>query len=60
MTCAGLPKDTVRLLSAWNKNSNKPWFDEHRDDYEAGFVDFVAKHFCAVLPLHACLKRMGT
>lgn len=31
---------TVRFLKELKKNNNKPWFDEHRKDYEAAKADF--------------------
>ena len=35
-----LEPQTLRFLSALKKNNNKPWFDAHRDQYEAARIDF--------------------
>ena len=35
----GFPKETVAFLQALSANNNKPWFDEHRSDYEAFWLD---------------------
>lgn len=37
-----LQSSTVRFLKELKKNNNKPWFDEHRRDYEAAKADFVS------------------
>lgn len=31
---------TIKFLSSLKKNNNKPWFDEHRKDYEKAKADF--------------------
>jgi uncharacterized protein (TIGR02453 family) len=33
---------TIRFLKQLSKNNNKPWFDEHRADYEGARADFAA------------------
>lgn len=33
---------TIRFLKQLSKNNNKPWFDEHRSDYEGARADFAA------------------
>ena len=35
-----LQSSTVSFLKALKKNNNKPWFDEHRKNYEAAKKDF--------------------
>lgn len=35
-----LEPQTLRFLSQLKKNNNKPWFDEHRAQYEAAKIDF--------------------
>src|SRR5689334_499696 len=35
-----LEPQTVRFLKGLKKNNNKPWFDAHRAQYEAGRIDF--------------------
>lgn len=35
-----LEPQTLKFLSALKKNNNKPWFDAHRAQYEAGRIDF--------------------
>jgi uncharacterized protein (TIGR02453 family) len=41
---AGFPKETVRFLADLSSNNSKSWFDAHRDDYEAYWVE-PAKQF---------------
>ncbi|MFQ5967212.1 MAG: DUF2461 domain-containing protein [Acidimicrobiia bacterium] len=45
-TFAGFPRETVNFLTALSKNNNKSWFDAHRADYEAFWVE-PAKQFVA-------------
>lgn len=35
-----LEPQTIHFLSGLGENNNKPWFDEHRPQYEAARVDF--------------------
>ena len=35
-----LQPKTIQFLKELSKNNNKPWFDEHRKDYEAAKKDF--------------------
>ena len=35
-----LEPQTLRFLAQLKKNNNKPWFDEHRPQYEAARIDF--------------------
>ena len=35
-----LQPQTLKFLSQLKKNNNKPWFDSHRAQYEAGRIDF--------------------
>ena len=44
----GFPKDTARFLRALTKNNDKAWFDAHRADYEAGYVE-PAKDFVTAI-----------
>ena len=44
----GFSKDLPKFLSELNKNNNKAWFDEHRKDYEALFLE-PAKQFVAAI-----------
>ncbi|MFT3826487.1 MAG: DUF2461 domain-containing protein [Chitinophagaceae bacterium] len=36
-----LQQTTLKFLKGLNKNNNKPWFDEHRKDYEEARKDFI-------------------
>ncbi|HSZ71968.1 MAG TPA: DUF2461 domain-containing protein [Cytophagaceae bacterium] len=36
-------KKVVSFLKALQKNNNKPWFDEHRTDYDAARGEFIAQ-----------------
>ena len=35
-----LEPQTIKFLSSLKKNNNKPWFDAHRQQYEAAKIDF--------------------
>src|SRR5689334_15297678 len=35
-----LEPQTLKFLKGLTKNNNKPWFDAHRAQYEAGRIDF--------------------
>ena len=35
----GFSKDTPKFLRGLSKNNNKKWFDAHRDDYEAHYLE---------------------
>jgi uncharacterized protein (TIGR02453 family) len=39
MAFAGFPKKTVAFLAGLSKNNDKAWFDAHRADYDAFYVD---------------------
>jgi uncharacterized protein (TIGR02453 family) len=39
MAFSGVSKDTVRFLTQLSRNNEKAWFDAHREDYEASFVE---------------------
>ena len=39
MSFTGFPKETITFLSSLSKNNNKAWFDGHRDDYEAYYLE---------------------
>ena len=57
-----LQPSTLKFLSGLKKNNNKPWFDEHRKEYEAaredfaGFVQKVIDTFSKKEPSLAHLK----
>lgn len=36
-----IQKSTVQFLKELKKNNNKPWFDEHRTEYETAKKDFI-------------------
>ncbi len=36
-----LEPQTLKFLTALKKNNNKPWFDEHRPQYEAAKINFA-------------------
>ncbi len=38
-TFAGFPRQTLTFLRNIRKNNSKKWFDAHRDEYEAGYVE---------------------
>jgi uncharacterized protein (TIGR02453 family) len=38
MAFSGIPKGTVKFLSELSRNNEKPWFDEHRADYDEFFM----------------------
>jgi uncharacterized protein (TIGR02453 family) len=46
-----LSASTFKFLQALKKNNNKPWFDQHRKDYEAAKQDHLAL-VQAVIDLH--------
>jgi uncharacterized protein (TIGR02453 family) len=39
MAYAGLSKETVRFLKGLSANNDKAWFDAHRSDYEAHYLE---------------------
>ena len=45
---AGFPKTTFAFLGGIAEHNDKAWFDEHRADYDAGYVD-PARSFVAAL-----------
>ncbi len=44
----GFPKGSAKFLSGLTKNNNKAWFDAHRADYDAHYVE-PAKAFVAAI-----------
>ncbi|MEN8173146.1 MAG: DUF2461 domain-containing protein [Chloroflexota bacterium] len=44
----GFPTDTIRFLAELRANNNKPWFDEHKPDFEA-FIMNPARAFVGAL-----------
>jgi uncharacterized protein (TIGR02453 family) len=46
-----LQSSTIKFLKDLKKNNNKPWFDAHRKEYEAGKIDF-ANFIQQVIDLH--------
>jgi uncharacterized protein (TIGR02453 family) len=55
MPGAGFPKQTLKFLSELSRNNEKAWFEAHRADYEAFFLE-PAKAF--VEALAAPLKKL--
>ncbi|MBL7720221.1 MAG: DUF2461 domain-containing protein [Flavipsychrobacter sp.] len=57
-----LQPSTVRFLQELGKNNNKPWFDQHRDEYQAakedfeGLVDSILETLVPIAPALAGLK----
>jgi uncharacterized protein (TIGR02453 family) len=39
MAFAGIPEKTVSFLSGLSRNNDKAWFEKHRDEYEAYYVE---------------------
>ncbi len=37
-TFNGFPTDTIQFLAELQANNNKPWFDQHRSEYESFFM----------------------
>jgi len=48
MAFDGFPKQTLTFLRGLGKNNNKAWFDDHRADYDAYFIE-PAKAFVAAM-----------
>ncbi len=44
----GFPEGTFQFLNGITRNNNKAWFDNHRDDYQAYYVD-AARSFVEAL-----------
>ena len=40
----GFPEETFRFLRGITKNNDKAWFEAHRGEYEAGYVDPAKNH----------------
>ncbi|HXK16872.1 MAG TPA: DUF2461 domain-containing protein [Polyangiaceae bacterium] len=38
MAFSGIPKGTVKFLNELSRHNEKPWFDEHRSDYDEFFM----------------------
>src|SRR3970282_1259516 len=57
MSFSGFSKDTARFLAGLSRNNDKAWFDAHRTDYEAHFVE-AAKRFVEALAPR--LKRIDS
>ncbi len=53
---AGFPAGTQRFLRELAANNNKPWFDEHRDDYERFYLEPAVAFVSAIGPK---LKRLS-
>jgi uncharacterized protein (TIGR02453 family) len=47
---AGFPRGTFAFLKELAANNNKPWFDAHRDDYQAFYVAPAAAFVSALGP----------
>lgn len=47
-TFTGFPETTFRFLRGLTKNNDKAWFEAHRADYEAGYVE-PARAFVSAL-----------
>jgi uncharacterized protein (TIGR02453 family) len=45
---AGFPREFVTFLISLKQNNNKPWFESHRDDYEANVMD-PARQFVVLM-----------
>jgi uncharacterized protein (TIGR02453 family) len=39
MAFPGIPKQTVSFLAGLSRNNDRDWFEKHRDDYEAYYVE---------------------
>jgi uncharacterized protein (TIGR02453 family) len=39
MSFGGFPKETLAFLSDIREHNNKPWFEEHRAEYERYFLE---------------------
>jgi uncharacterized protein (TIGR02453 family) len=48
MPFAGFPKETIEFLAGLSRNNDKAWFDQHRADYDAFFIE-PAKAFVEAL-----------
>jgi uncharacterized protein (TIGR02453 family) len=48
MSFAGFPPETVKFLAGLSRNNDKEWFEAHRGDYDAYFVE-PAKSFVEAL-----------
>jgi uncharacterized protein (TIGR02453 family) len=51
MSFAGFPPETVKFLAGLSRNNEKDWFEAHRDDYDAYFVE-PAKSFVGAIAPH--------
>ena len=52
---------TIKFLEQLAKNNNKPWFDKHRDEYQAAKVDFdtfVDELLVKLTPLEPALSNL--
>jgi uncharacterized protein (TIGR02453 family) len=38
MAYGGIPRETVKFLTALSRNNDKAWFEAHRDDYDAYYL----------------------
>jgi uncharacterized protein (TIGR02453 family) len=57
MAFAGFPKGTVTFLAGLSKHNDKAWFDAHRDDYDACFVEPAKGFVEAVGPKLKAIDR---
>jgi uncharacterized protein (TIGR02453 family) len=39
MAFPGFPRETVRFLTGLSRNNDKTWFEAHRDDYDAFYIE---------------------
>lgn len=53
----GFPKQTFELLRGLRKNNSKEWFDRHRDDYDADYVEPARRFVEAIGPKLRALSR---
>ena len=53
----GFPPDLLVFLRSLERNNNKTWFDAHRADYDALYLE-PAKQFAAAMS--GALRAVGT
>ena len=61
----GFPPETFRFLEGLEQNNNNAWFDAHhgkgfaipKEAHNPAFVNWCAKHFEGMIPLHAWLME---
>ena len=57
MTFDGFPRDTIRFLAGLSRNNDKKWFDGHRGEYEAGYIEPAKAFVGAIGPLLKSIDR---